>query len=68
MPTKHIDDETWRKIEIKTVQAVIKTQKSIKESEMLKRLILIGLKHYEDEEWDGEKKRTTDTNVISMRN
>ena len=67
MPTKHIDDETWRKIEIKTVQAVIKTQKSIKESEMLKRLILIGLKHYEDEQWEGEKKRTTDSKKIEIR-
>lgn len=49
MPTKHIDDETWRKIEKKTVEAVIETRKSVKESEMLKRLILIGLKHYDEE-------------------
>lgn len=56
MPTKHIDDETWRKVEKKTVQAVIETKKSIKESEMLKRLILIGLKHYDDEKMDIKEK------------
>jgi len=49
MPTKHIDDETWRKIEKLTVQEVIKTQKSVKETEMLKRLVLIGIKHYSEE-------------------
>lgn len=58
MPTKHIDDETWRKIEIKTVQAVIATQKSVKESEMLKRLILIGLKHYDEEQLILKKEKT----------
>lgn len=52
MPTKHIDDETWRKIELRTVQTVIETRKSVKESEMLKRLILIGLKHYDKEKMD----------------
>jgi len=49
MPTKHIDDETWRKIEKLTVQEVIKTQKSVKETEMLRRLVLIGIKHYNEE-------------------
>ena len=43
MPVKHIDEETWRKVEKKTVEAVIATKKSVKEGEMLKRLILIGL-------------------------
>lgn len=56
MPTKHIDDETWRKIEKKTVEAVIETRKSVKESEMLKRLILIGLKHYDNEKMDLKEK------------
>jgi len=67
MPTKHIDEETWRKIEIKTVQAVIATKKSIKESEMLKRLILIGLKHYNEEQFTGEKKRLNDNKEINTQ-
>ena len=49
MPTKHIDNETWRKIEKKTVEEIIKSSKSIKEGDMLKRLILIGLKHFDNE-------------------
>jgi hypothetical protein len=49
MPSKHIDDETWRKIEKKTVEEIVKTQKHIKETDMLKRLVLIGLKHFNDE-------------------
>lgn len=49
MPSKHIDEETWRKIEKKTVEEIVKRQKHIKETDMLKRLILIGLKHYDNE-------------------
>jgi len=43
MPTKHIDEETWRKVEREAVKATIETKKSIKETEMLKWLILKGL-------------------------
>ena len=64
MPTKHIDEETWRKIERKTVEVVIATKKSVKEGELLKRLILIGLKHYDKEQFTGEKKRMTDSKPI----
>ena len=49
MPSKHIDEETWRKIEKKTVEEIVKTHKHIKETDMLKRLVLIGLKHFNDE-------------------
>jgi hypothetical protein len=68
MTTKHIEDETWKKVEQKTVKEIIRTGKSVKEGEMLKRLILIGLKHYDEEQYDGEKKRMSDSNVYSMRN
>jgi hypothetical protein len=66
MTTKHIEDETWKKVEQKTVKEIIKTGKSVKEGEMLKRLILIGLKHYDEEQFEGEKKRVTDKNVYRM--
>ncbi len=49
MPSKHIDDETWRKIELKTVEEIVRTQKHIKETDMLKRLVLIGLRHFKEE-------------------
>ncbi len=50
MPTKHIDEETWKKIEEITVNEVIKKQKMIKPTEMLKRLILLGIKEYKENE------------------
>jgi hypothetical protein len=49
MPKKYIDEVTWKKIEQKTVREIIKTSKSVKEGKMLKDLILIGLKHYDEE-------------------
>jgi len=56
MPTKHIDDETWRKIEKKTVDEIVKKHIYIKETDMLRRLVLIGLKHF-DEEASFEKEK-----------
>lgn len=52
MPTKHIDDETWRKVEREAVKATIATKKSIKETEMLKWLILKGLEEITEEDFE----------------
>lgn len=52
MPTKHIDDETWRKVEKEAVKATIATKKSIKETEMLKWLILKGLKEISQDDFE----------------
>lgn len=52
MPTKHIDDETWRKVEKEAVKATIATKKSIKETEMLKWLILKGLEEINEEDFE----------------
>jgi hypothetical protein len=43
MPSKHIDDQTWRKVEKATVDAVVLTKCSIKDTEILKLLIKKGL-------------------------
>jgi len=51
MPTKHIPDSTWRKVESETVKAVIATQKAIKDTEVLNWLILKGLKDIEKEDY-----------------
>jgi hypothetical protein len=67
MPTKHIDEETWKKVEKKMVDVVIETKRSIKEGKLLKQLILIGLKHYDEEQFDGEKKRASDSKAQEMR-
>ncbi len=52
MPTKHIDDETWRKVEKEAVKATIATKKSIKETEMLRWLILRGLEEINEADYD----------------
>lgn len=52
MPTKHIDDETWRKVEQAAVKATIATKRSIKETEMLKWLILKGLSEIAEDDFD----------------
>jgi len=51
MPSKHIDDVTWRKVEKETVKAVLKTQRSIKDTEILKVLINKGLEHITEEDY-----------------
>jgi hypothetical protein len=51
MPTKHIDEETWRKVEQAAVKATIATKKSIKETQMLKLLILKGLEEIGEEDF-----------------
>ena len=43
MPSKHIDDSTWRRVESETVKAAIATRTSLKDTEILKLLILKGL-------------------------
>ena len=50
MPSKHIDDKTWRKIQDLTVKTVIATQKHIKETEVLAYVIKRGLEDINVEE------------------
>ena len=57
MTTRHIKDVTWRKVEKKTLKAVIETQTNIKETEMLDFLINLGLERFEDEDFQRIKKR-----------
>jgi hypothetical protein len=59
MPSKHVDEQTWRKVEKETVRAVIAAQASIKETEVLRILILKGLKNITEDDYRefAEKKR-----------
>lgn len=50
MPSKHIDAELWEMVQAKTVEAVTYTKKPIKDTEMLKYLIINGLSHIKLEE------------------
>nr|VVV04120.1 hypothetical protein AW0309160_01503 [Aliivibrio wodanis]VVV04130.1 hypothetical protein AW0309160_01513 [Aliivibrio wodanis]VVV04140.1 hypothetical protein AW0309160_01523 [Aliivibrio wodanis] len=56
MTTKHVRDTTWKKVEEKTVKAVIETRTSIKETEMLDFLINLGLERFEKEDFKRIKK------------
>lgn len=60
MPSKHIDDQTWRKVEKETVKAVIAAQAGIKETEVLRMLILKGLEHIKEDDYRrfAERKRS----------
>ena len=50
MPTKHIDDKTWKKIQDLTVKTVIATQRPIKETDVLNYVIQKGLEEVNAEE------------------
>ena len=50
MPTKHIDDKAWRKIQDLTVKTVIATQKPIKETDILHYVLKKGLEDVTVEE------------------
>ncbi|MGY3943742.1 hypothetical protein [Aeromonas tecta] len=51
MPSKHIDDSTWRRVESETVKAVIATRTSLKDTEILKLLILKGLECINEDDY-----------------
>lgn len=51
MPTKHIDDATWRKVETETVKAVTTTRAALKDTEVLKILILKGLANVSEDDY-----------------
>ena len=51
MPTKHIDDQTWRRVEKETLRAVMASNHVFKETEILKMLILKGINEIKDEEY-----------------
>ena len=51
MPSKHIDDQTWRKVEKATVEAVVLTKVSLKDTEILKLLIKKGLESIQPEDY-----------------
>ncbi|MBZ2191652.1 hypothetical protein JFJ09_05450 [Pseudoalteromonas arctica] len=57
MPTKHIDDVTWRKIEKEHVKAVIATQKSLKDTDILRILINKGLETINEDDYQELIKR-----------
>lgn len=51
MPAKHIDENTWEKIKSEHVRAVILTKASLKDTEVMRLLIQVGLEHVKDEDY-----------------
>ncbi len=51
MPTKHIDENVWRKVEKETMKAIFELKKPIKETTMLKWLIIKGLEEMKAEDY-----------------
>lgn len=51
MPSKHVPGPTWRKVELETVKAVVQTQTSIKDTEVLNLLIIKGLENITEEDY-----------------
>ena len=53
MPSKHIDEKAWKKIQELTVKTVIATQRPIKETDVLHYAIKRGLEGITIEELKG---------------
>lgn len=51
MPTKHIPEHTWKKVEKELVKAVIATQMPMKDTDMLNLLIIKGLENITTEDY-----------------
>lgn len=64
MPSKHIDDTTWRKVEKEHVKAVVATQSSLKDTEILKILISKGLECVKDEDYEIFVKKKKERNKV----
>lgn len=52
MPSKHVDDQTWRKVEKETLRAIQSTNFVFKETEILKILIMKGLEEIEESDYE----------------
>lgn len=51
MPTKHIQDKTWDKVQEQFVKAVVTTKAGFKETEILNLLIDIGIRNVTEEDY-----------------
>lgn len=52
MPAKHIDEETWKKVQSKTMSVIKETDTYFKETDVLRKLIHIGMQRATDEDWE----------------
>lgn len=52
MPSKHVNDATWRKVEQETVKRVIETKGNLKDTQVLDLLIKKGLSEITTEDYE----------------
>jgi len=52
MPSQHIKEETWARVEKETVKAVIQTRTTLKPTEVLDLIIKKGLEVVDDVDYD----------------
>jgi len=52
MPSQHIKDETWRKVEKEAIRAIIQTKTNIRTTEILDLLIKKGLEVVDEIDFD----------------
>lgn len=52
MPSQHIKEDTWRKVEKETIRAIIQTKTNIRTTEMLDLLIRKGLEVIDEIDFD----------------
>ncbi|NQY27804.1 MAG: hypothetical protein HRT92_11620 [Piscirickettsiaceae bacterium] len=52
MPSQHIKDETWKKVEKEAVRAVIQTKTHIRPTEILDLLVMKGLEVIDEVDYD----------------
>ncbi|EPL6456948.1 hypothetical protein N0G65_004155 [Providencia rettgeri] len=60
MPTKHINDNTWRLVEKETVKAVIELKVPVKDTEVLDWLIRKGIESITEDDYRKFSKSTGD--------
>lgn len=51
MPTKHIDNELWKKIQEKHIEVVTETKMSLNDTDILKTVIKRGLEVVKNEDF-----------------
>lgn len=51
MPTKHIDDATWRKVEKELVIAVVATKTGFKDADIIKILLNKGIEKITEDDY-----------------
>lgn len=60
MPTKHINDNTWRLVEKETVKAVIELKEPVKDTEVLDWLIRKGIEAIDEDDYRKFSKGNTE--------